>query len=155
MPCRSPSTRTVTVALVVYWVVLCIGTHLPGGFVGTPLVSDKTLHFLAYAGLSFLIAMLLPLLGLRDSRVYLIALLVAVGYGAVDELGQILIPGRTADAVDWFADLAGAVVGLVCYRLMVGVLTMRPFGLNGQEQCLAKSASKTAEWKWGGERSWL
>jgi VanZ family protein len=134
MPRRSPSTRTVTAALVVYWVALCIGTHLPGGFVGTPAVSDKTLHFLAYAGLSFLIAMLLPLLGIRDSRVYLTALLVAVGYGVVDELGQIPIPGRNADAVDWFADVAGAVVGVVCYRLMVGVLAIRPFTLSGQKK---------------------
>ena len=114
-------------ALVVYWVALCIGTHVPGGFVGTPLVSDKTLHFLAYAGLSFLIATLLPLLGIRDSRVYWTALLVAVGYGAIDELGQIPIPGRTADVVDWLADVAGAVAGVVCYRLMVGAMAVAAF----------------------------
>ena len=134
MPRRSSSTRIVSAALVVYWIALGIGTHLPGGFVGTPLVSDKVLHFLAYAGLSFLIAMLLPLLGIRDSRVYLAALLVAVGYGAIDELGQIPIPGRNADVVDWLADVAGAVTGVMCYRLMVGAMACQPFGFRGQKK---------------------
>jgi len=134
MPCRSPSTRTVAAALVVYWGALCIGTHLPGGSVGTPLVSDKMLHFLAYTGLGFLIAMLLPLLGIRDSRAYLTALLIAVGYGAIDELGQIPIPGRNADVVDWLADVAGAVAGVMCYRLMVGAMACQPFGFRGQKK---------------------
>lgn len=156
-------------ALGVYWAALCVGTHLPGGLVGTPLVSDKTLHFFAYTGLSFLIAMLLPLLGrtagnrvpdtdasgrcaestrqgvtglllsatrlgVRGWRVDWTALFVSVGYGAIDELGQIPIPGRTADVVDWLADAAGAVAGVVCYRLMTGAMTLRPFSPSGQKK---------------------
>ena len=80
------------------------------------------------------IAMLLPLLGIRDSRVYLTALLIAIGYGAIDELGQIPIPGRNADAVDWLADVAGAVAGVMCYRLMVGAMACQPFGFREQKK---------------------
>jgi VanZ family protein len=124
----------VAAALIVYWVALCIGTHVPGGFAGTPLVSDKTLHFVAYAGLGFLLAVMLSLSGIRDSRIYWTALLVAVGYGAIDELGQIPIPGRTADVVDWLADVGGAVAGVVCWRLMVGAMAVGIFSLSGQKK---------------------
>jgi len=124
----------VAAALIVYWVALCIGTHVPGGFAGTPLVSDKVLHFVAYAGLGFLLAAMLSLSGIRDSRVYWTALLVAVGYGAIDELGQIPIPGRNADPMDWLADVAGAVTGVMCYRLMVAVMACQPFGFRGQKK---------------------
>ena len=130
----SPLTRTVAAALIVYWVALCIGTHVPGGFAGTPLVSDKVLHFVAYAGLGFLLAAMLSLSGIRDSRIYWTALLVAVGYGAIDELGQIPIPGRTADVVDWLADVGGAVAGVVCWRLMVGAMAVGIFSLSGQKK---------------------
>jgi VanZ family protein len=124
----------VAVALVVYWAALCIGTHLPGGLIGTSLVSDKTLHFFAYAGLGILLAATLPLLGIRDSRLYWTAFFVAVAYGAIDELGQMPIPGRTADVVDWLADAAGAVAGVTCYRLLVAVMALRPCSLRGQKK---------------------
>ncbi len=121
-----PLTRFVAAALVVYWAALCVGTHVPGRFVGTPLISDKVLHFSAYAGLSFLIATLLPLLGVQSWRAYGGALIVAVCYGAIDELGQIPIPGRTADIADWWADVAGAVAGLACCWLMMAAIVRRP-----------------------------
>jgi VanZ family protein len=124
----------VAAALVIYWAALCIGTHVPGGYVGTSLVSDKTLHFFAYTGLSFLLAAMLSLLGIRDSRVYLTALLIAIGYGAIDELGQIPIPSRTADGMDWLADVAGAAAGVMCWRLMVGAMTLRLFSVSGQKK---------------------
>lgn len=110
--------QLVTATLVVYWTMLCVGTHLPSRLVASPLlVSDKVLHFLGYTGLSFLIATLLPLLGVVERRVYWRAFLVAIVYGAIDELAQIPIPGRTAELGDWYANVAGAVAGVTCYRL--------------------------------------
>ena len=114
-----------TAALVVYWAALCVGTHVPGRFVGKTLISDKALHFWAYAGLSFLLATLLPRLGVRSWSVYWAALLIAVCYGALDELAQIPIPGRTADIADWWADVAGAVAGLAGYGLMMAAILRR------------------------------
>ena len=100
--------------LTVYWATLCLGTHLPGGVIVTPPVSDKVLHFAAYAGLGFLLALLAPRLGLRGWRVYAALLLIAVCYGAIDELGQIPVPGRNADMADWAADMLGVAAGLRC-----------------------------------------
>ena len=51
-----------------------------------------------------------------------------VVYGVVDELLQTPV-GRTADVKDWFADVAGAVIGIVvlhaCQRLPA-LLRKRP-----------------------------
>ena len=41
-------TQIVAVGLIAYWTALCLGTHLPGGVVVAPPVSDKLLHFAAY-----------------------------------------------------------------------------------------------------------
>jgi len=116
---RRTQTQTVAVILAIYWAVLCVGTHLPGGVIDGPPVSDKLLHVTAYAGLTFLLALLLPHLGLRRGRLYAGALLIVACYGAVDELGQIPVPGRTPDVKDWVANVLGAMTGLTLYWLAV------------------------------------
>jgi VanZ family protein len=35
-----------------------------------------------------------------------------LAFGALDEVHQLWIPGRTADPIDWAADAAGSVVGI-------------------------------------------
>jgi VanZ family protein len=105
--------------LVVYWAALCVGTHVPGGVIVNvnPPISDKVLHAGAYLGLTFLLALLSPHLGLRGWRLYALTLLTAACYGVVDELGQIPVPGRHADLGDWGADVLGAFAGLTLYWL--------------------------------------
>ena len=110
-------TQILAVVLTVYWATLCLGTHVPGRVIVTPPVSDKVLHFVAYAGLGFLLALLAFCLGLRGWRVYAALLLIAVCYGAIDELGQIPVPGRNADMADWGADMLGVVAGLTLHWL--------------------------------------
>jgi VanZ family protein len=107
--------------LTVYWAALCLGTHLPGSVVVALPVSDKVLHFAAYAGLGFLLALLALRLGLRGWRVHAALLLIAVCYGTIDELGQIPVPGRTADMADWGADILGFAAGLALHWLAVRV----------------------------------
>jgi VanZ family protein len=46
-----------------------------------------------------------------DWRLIGLVLLVAAGYGILDELTQALV-GRSADIKDWFADLVGATAGI-------------------------------------------
>jgi len=81
-------------------------------------VSDKTGHLMAY--------FVLGILSVRASggglpcrvttRVALLALAIASGYGAFDEWHQWFVPGRSADVADWYADSAGAAIGLgVCW----------------------------------------
>ncbi len=112
--------------LAVYWTALCVGTHIPATAAGLPVqVSDKLIHSVAYAGLAFLLALVLPRLGLRRWRLYVMALLIAACYGALDELGQIPIPGRCADISDWYADVAGAVAGVALHWLAIRLVLDR------------------------------
>jgi VanZ family protein len=80
--------------------------------VGLPAHADKAAH----AGVFALLA-LLAAWGLARSfpawervRVLLLSLLVAVIYGALDELHQRFVPGRTPDPMDLVADAAGALL---------------------------------------------
>jgi VanZ family protein len=77
-------------------------------------VSDKTAHAAAYAVLAVLAARAAG--GGLPRRVTppiaVIALTIASGYGAFDEVHQSIVPGRSADIADWYADTAGAVIGL-------------------------------------------
>lgn len=89
-------------------------------------VSDKTGHFVAYAGLAFLcvraVAGGLPCRVVL--RVALLAFAIAAGYGAFDEVHQWFVPGRSADVLDWFADATGACIGIgVCW--LWGIIALR------------------------------
>ena len=70
---------------------------------------DKWLHALAYAVLAWLLR---PPLG-RTRRAGLLALLLAVLYGAALELLQGFLPWRTAEWTDLVANTAGAGVATV------------------------------------------
>ena len=110
--------RIAIVALFIYWVLLFIGTHLPPDRIFIPLhLSDKVLHAVAFAGLSFLIAWAVPT---NDAKLYqntLTAALIAVVYAALDELLQIPV-GRTADWMDFAADCIGVCIGLGAYTFV-------------------------------------
>jgi VanZ family protein len=83
-----------------------------------PGVSDKSGHLIAYLVLVVL-AVRACAGGLppRVTRgVAIGALMIAMGYGAFDEIHQWFVPGRSAELADWFADSAGAGIGLaVCW----------------------------------------
>ncbi|MFO0921503.1 MAG: VanZ family protein [Pirellulales bacterium] len=112
--------RVVTLVLAAYWLLLFIGTHIPRGQMPAIHHSDKTLHFLAYAGLAFLLAWAFPKEAKRPLAHVVGAWIVATFYGAADEITQLAV-GRSADFWDWVADTLGAMAGLVFY---VG---LRPF----------------------------
>ena len=102
-----------SVVLAVYWCLMFWGTHKPAD--NTPAVSnDKLLHFLAYAGLAFLIS--LSLFWWRNPRKWVWIALVVVTYGAIDELTQPSF-GRSAEFADWVADAFGCAAGLIVYHV--------------------------------------
>ena len=109
--------------LLIYWGTIFVGTHMPGTLFGEPNIWDKALHFVAYAGLAFLLACVR---GYRSppTRGTYFWLLALVGlYGVADELLQLVVPNRYADIKDWFADMFGAIAGLGSYaagRFVVG-----------------------------------
>jgi VanZ family protein len=77
-------------------------------------VSDKTGHFVAYAGLAVLsVRAVAGGLPRRVTwRVAWLALTIAGGYGIVDEIHQTFVPGRSGDIADWYADVTGALIGI-------------------------------------------
>jgi VanZ family protein len=90
-------------------------------------VSDKTGHFMAYAGLAFLCVRAVSGGFPRRVvlRVALLAVAIAAAYGAFDELHQWFVPERSADVRDWFADVSGALVGIgICW--LWGIIAVRP-----------------------------
>jgi VanZ family protein len=74
-------------------------------------VSDKSLHFFAYFGLSFLLGTTLWLASTRFRRLLpLWVLVVGAAYGAFDEFTQQFFR-RTPDVMDWLADCGGTAAG--------------------------------------------
>jgi VanZ family protein len=108
--------RLASFLLVVYWSALFVGTHIPRPpQIGVHL-GDKLLHFGAFLGLAFLLAWAIPKSRRHRILHLMLAGSIAAGYGALDEFTQIPV-GRTADILDWLADLVGAVSGLVVYTV--------------------------------------
>ncbi|MHB8970861.1 MAG: VanZ family protein [Pirellulaceae bacterium] len=108
-------THVSTFLLLLYWAALMAGTHLPGSAVPATPVSDKSLHFMAFLGLGFLLAWTWT-----TRRPFLpvgafVAVLIAVAYAAIDEITQAFIPGRFADVVDWYYDVAGTIAGTTIF----------------------------------------
>jgi VanZ family protein len=77
-------------------------------------VSDKSGHVAAYAGLAILAVRAVG--GGLPCRVAFrvagLALAIAGAYGAFDEIHQFFVPGRSSDITDWYADVAGAALGI-------------------------------------------
>lgn len=113
----------IRIGLVVYWVGLFVGTHVPTVPTGVAAVNDKLLHYLAYGGLAFLLAADGGARGRFSWRRAALLLGGIACYGILDELLQIPVD-RTADVHDWIADVLGAVCGLTAYAL-VFFATMR------------------------------
>jgi VanZ family protein len=94
-------------------------TAIPGG------LSDKAAHFAAYAVLAALA--LRGFAGGRwagvTARSAFGALVLAAGYGVLDELHQRFVPGRHAAVDDWVADAAGAASAVA-----LGVIAARVAG---------------------------
>jgi VanZ family protein len=114
--------------LVLYWPVLFILTHIPiPRVVQEADVSDKSLHFLAYLVLTFLIWSIVNgnrRVNWRRATPWLV-LFVIIVYGILDEWLQGYVAGRSCDVQDFYMDLAGVLVGLI----ISSFLTFWPAGL--------------------------
>ncbi|MGD9634034.1 MAG: VanZ family protein [Pirellulales bacterium] len=120
---RSPSERFSLAwlwkwLLAAYALALVVGTHLPPAAIRVPIErTDKLLHFSAYAGLAFLLAIAWETSTGRLNGRHLRLLWMAIALFAVlDEVTQLLV-GRDATAGDWLADVLGAALGLVVFRV--------------------------------------
>ena len=105
--------RLGVIALIVYWIAIFVGTHLPVVPDVGPRVSDKTKHFCAYFGLA-LILCYVSKPGPRWKRFGGIAVL-GVCYAAFDEYTQGFVPRRQPDWMDFLADALGVVTAIALY----------------------------------------
>lgn len=91
------------------------GTNLPNlGFE----VHDKLIHATEYFLLGLLIVWGLHFewpLPISDRRAILAAA-IAIAYGAIDEIHQSFVPGRSSEIQDWLADVFGVILAVVAYR---------------------------------------
>ena len=102
--------------LLFYWILLLTATSLPAADLPSIGTIDKVNHLVAYFGLSVLLNLCL-LFQLKYVTLYkkafLLAFLIVILYGALDELHQMFIPGRSAEVLDWTADAVGALLGVI------------------------------------------
>lgn len=102
--------------LVVYWIGLFVLTTIP--VESMPRLfeyQDKIEHFVAYGVLAFLLTLTLSFQkrsNLLSSKAFLFAFIFILAYGAVDELHQLIVPGRYCDFYDWIADSVGGSLGI-------------------------------------------
>lgn len=76
-------------------------------------LSDKLLHFVAFAIGGIVLALALRLTTAWSARTILLVAVLAIAlFGAVDEWHQQFRPGRSGtDIYDWIADVLGAIAG--------------------------------------------
>ena len=107
--------RVAAAVLAGYWIVLFIGTHIPQPELVLPEnTSDKLLHFAAYFGLAFLLAMFRSTKRVLTLRDCIVTWAVVAAFAAFDELSQMPV-GRDADVLDWLTDMSGAAAGMVLF----------------------------------------
>ena len=107
---------------VVLLLTMFVGTHIPANLTPVAAASDTLLHVAAYMALTISILASWELsAGLLQPQHYFVVWLVCTLYGAFDEITQIPV-GRVCDGLDWLADIAGILIGLVLYRLFSPLL---------------------------------
>jgi len=104
-------------ALIMLWLSLTSSPPQISGVLGW----DKLLHACAYGLLTLLIAQFLLYTPLNSGKAWWQAGLVAVCYGGLIEILQLLAhTGRTAEWWDLFADAVGAFLAYVIFRKFTG-----------------------------------
>jgi len=108
--------RLATLVLVVYWICLFTGTHMPSPPQLGGRVNDKVQHFAAFFGLATLLYWVVPA---RRSvmRKIGIVLVVAITYAAIDEWTQRFSPQRTVDIRDFFTNVSGIMTATLVYMI--------------------------------------
>lgn len=122
----SPSFVRYQLPLFAWALAIFTASSIPAAdFPDSPIFSqDKLLHFIVFFGFAVLLERALhhqnrfPALA---SRSHLATLVTTVLYGAIDELHQYFVPGRSPDYRDLLADTVGAIAAV----LMVWLLTRR------------------------------
>jgi VanZ family protein len=99
-------------AVILYAVLIFIGSSIPGDRLGITNGLDKILHAMEYLLFSGLLFRALRLtLPTNRMKVFWIAAVAASLYGVTDEVHQILVPFREFDILDIASDISGSMLG--------------------------------------------
>jgi len=118
--------KVLVIPLIIYWIALFIGTTLPSAkYADFFEISDKIKHFSAYSILAILLGlnMYFQEKWKSVSAFYLNYTFIICGlYGILDELHQLFVPHRSAEVLDWVADIGGTILGIILVRFFIKVL---------------------------------
>jgi len=83
----------------------------------TILTFDKLIHFIVYAFYTFSVTMAFSTSKSAKLKrnMCLVALFIGLAYGALDEIHQLFVGGRSASIYDWIADALGSILGVYLY----------------------------------------
>lgn len=117
----------------VYWLLIFGGTHAAGSALPSVGNLDKLAHGGAFAGLAFLLCGSMACFWRPGPALYAANIAVVAGYGIADELTQMLVKDRSADPLDWLADVMGAIAGTFLFALAARLLGRwkNPHGATG------------------------
>ncbi|WP_207458763.1 VanZ family protein [Azospirillum sp. SYSU D00513] len=116
---RAPNIRRLAAALLIaaacfaFWAALQPKLTPPSAY-----HADKIVHILAFAVLGGLAA-----LARTSRRWLLLAVLALTGLGALIEIGQSMVPGRSASLNDLLGDIIGIGVGVAAVEVMLPFLS--------------------------------
>ena len=119
----------VYIPLIIYWIILLTATSLPIERLPVVGFSDKINHFVAYFGLAVLLN--LTLIYQRKSKLLFdksvpVTVIIGMLYGVIDELHQMLVPGRFAETLDWVADSLGTITGVLVLNFLINRFKYNP-----------------------------
>lgn len=129
--------KVMSAMLAVYWITIFTLAHRPiPQWVYEAQVSDKSIHFIEYLILVFLLWFSVrsdAKVNWRKAAVWWIVLVMAV-YAAADEITQGYV-GRQCDFTDFLADMAGTLAGLIMFGFLsfwpglLAVISISIFGI--------------------------
>jgi VanZ family protein len=118
--------KVLVIPLIVYWILLFIGTTLPSAkYADFFEISDKIKHFSAYSILAILLGLNLYFQEKWKSLslFHLNYTFIICGiYGILDELHQLFVPNRSAEVLDWVADILGTILGIILVRFFIKLI---------------------------------
>lgn len=114
--------KTATLMAILYAILVLALSTIPGSRMPhiDLLSMDKLLHLGEYFIMAVLTANALRWRIDSAWRLFGFTLMVAILFGAGDELYQTLIPGRDSSPYDWGADVIGATIGTTVFILWNG-----------------------------------
>ena len=127
-------------AMLAGWVALTLTlTSIPNPEFGLTFPgADKVAHFAFYGVMGFLFALWRREIGTGAGAAMVGAAIFAALLGAVDEVHQQWIPGRSMELLDWAADFAGGTAGGFCSAVAASMI---PFLLTPKNPPSSRAAT--------------